>query len=254
MVNEIGRIIAAVVLVVARVLGRAYHGLFFLVRRARRTRSAASAAASRSGRLLDVAILSVAADLLLLAEWWRRSAPFATVAVGIGLGIAVLAGTAAILWLRGRPPLRYFLAATEAVRLGCVAALAFVPELGTAAVAGLVAFGLLDRILWALLATKAQAGSAAAYIGFLVVPVVLVGLVALALDGLVALLLAQVALLIALGLSFALGTPTPRPAKPAGEQPKPAGEQTLPHQREEPEPDETYHLYRPSSLNGQDGV
>src|SRR5262245_23775484 len=90
MLQELGRILAALVLLVARALGRAYHGLVYLVRRARLTRAQTAAAVPRGGRLLDIAALSVAADIFVLVEWWRRDTGPVAVPAIIGLVAGVL--------------------------------------------------------------------------------------------------------------------------------------------------------------------
>lgn len=263
MVQELGRIIAAVVLLLARAIGRVWQAFRFLVRQARQTRSATSATAPKGGRLLDIAALSVAADLFVLLEWWRRDMPSVLNVALIGFGAGVLAAVAITIVLRG-PVVQYALAGVEALRLAGVVAFAFAaptvvsggtsdPALGAVAIGCLIAFAVIERALWAIAATG-RLGDAVRYIGFLLPPILLLGLIALVLNGLVALILAQVALLTAMVLAFVISTPPARPPRtPKAPKPpkstKPPKEP--PAQREAAdvaEPDGSYHLYRPNSL------
>lgn len=258
MVNELGRIIAAVVLLLARAIGRVWQALRFLIRRARQTRSATSAAVPKGGRLLDIAALSLAADLFVLLEWWRRDLPSVSTAALIGFGAGTLAAVAVTVLLRG-PIVQYALAGVEVLRLASVFAFAFAaptvvnggtsdPALGAVAIGCVIAFAVLERGLWGIAATG-RVGDGVRYVGFLLPLMLLLGLIALILNGLVALSLAEVALLIAMGLTFAIKAPPARPLKEP-KPPKPPKNQP-PAQREAPDPDSpegSYHLYRPNSL------
>jgi hypothetical protein len=271
-VNEFGRLIALGLSLLARLIRRAWRGLRFLVRRAALTRAATASAVPGGGRLLDVAALSVAADLLMLAEWWRRSAPPAGLAAGIGLAVGVLAMGLTAWLLRGRTWTRLVLAGVEAGRLGCATLLAFAPPVlastssANLAVGGVIALGLAERALWTVSVTPGHrattASAGARYVASLLVPIALAVLAGLAVGGLWALLLAQVALLGALIVALTLppaGTRKAKPpkqrtrpaAKPSAEPPAgPAAEPAV-----EPAPtadsgESAYHLYRPNSLDG----
>ncbi|NUT36094.1 MAG: hypothetical protein HOV79_23810 [Hamadaea sp.] len=274
MINELGRILTLAVTLIAGVLRRAFRGLRFLVRRAAQIRTASASANPGSGRLLDVAALSVVADLLMLAEWWRRSAPPAGFAGLLGLVIGLVVVGLAVGLLRAFSGARFVLAGIEAARLGCAALLAFAPATfastssANLAVGGVIAFGLAERAFWALSAAPGRrrpvAAAAARYVIALLIPAALAVLAGLALGGLWALLLAQVALFAAMIVALALpsgGTPKaadavspvkkqrPRRAKPAPKAEVPP--EPLPAPREEPDAGEGgYHLYRPSSMNG----
>jgi hypothetical protein len=254
MLQELGRIVAALVLLVARAIGRAYQGLRYLVRRAGQTRSATSAAAPRGGRLLDIAALSVAADIFVLVEWWRRDSGPVAVAALIGLGAGVLVAAAIGVLLRG-PVVQYALAGTEALRLAAVFAYAFAaptvvtggtsdPALGAVALGSIIALGLAERALW-VVAAQGRVGRAARYLGFLLPAVLLLALVALIVGGIVALILAQLALLAAMCLAFVISTPPPRPPRPPRTPKEPPAQRTVP---DPDSPEGSYHLYRPNSL------
>ncbi len=268
MLQELGRISAALVLLIARAIGRAYKGLSHLVRRARQTRAQTSAAVPRSGRLLDIAALSVAADLFVLVEWWRRDTGPVAVAGIVGLCVGVVAAAAVAILLRG-PIVQYALAGTEALRLAAVFAFAFAaptavtggtsdPALGRIGLAAVIALALVERALWAV-ATGNQAGDAARYVLLLLPPILLLALFALIVGGIFALVLAQLALFVAMCLAFVITTPPPRPPKPP-KQTVPS-QHALPSQQTPPptveiepdSPDGTYHIYKPTSLDpGQD--
>jgi hypothetical protein len=271
MLNEIGRILAVVVLLVARLVGRAWRGLTLLVRAAARTRSATASSVPSGGRMLDVAALSVAADLLVVAEWWRRSTPPEGLAAVLGLGGGVVASTAAAVFLRRTGAPRLLLAGAEILRLGCVLAFAFVPTivvaggtadtaLGSAAIGGLVGLALVERTLWTLcvrgLAPRPgpAIGAAARYAGLLFVPMVLMAVVGLIVGGPAALLMAQVALLAAVVQALLLAPAAkPKPVAAKAEPPPPT--QTVDLQGDAPATGEVpYHLYRPSSLDPPDGT
>jgi hypothetical protein len=264
MLQELGRIIAVLVLLIARALGRAYQGLRFLVRRAKQTRSATAMAVPRGGRLLDIAALSVTADILVLVEWWRRDAGSVASAALIGLCLGALGAAAIGVFLRG-PVVQYALAGTEALRLAAVVAYAFAaptvvaggttePAWGAFAIGAIIALAITERALW-VVAAHGRSGDAVRYTAFLLLPILLLALVALILDGLVALILAQVALLTVMCLAFVISTPAARPPKPPKppKTPKPPKELPAepPAQRTEVDPDSpegSYHLYRPNSL------
>jgi len=257
MLQELGRILAALVLLIARAIGRAYQGFRFLVRRAGQTRTATQSAVPRGGRLLDIAALSVAADIFVFVEWWRRDAGSVALAALIGL-CAGIAGAAAIgLLLRG-PIVQYALAGTEALRLAAVFAYAFSaptvvtggpsdPALGAIAIGALIAFGLAERALWAV-ATARRFGDAARYTGFLLPPILALALVALLFGGIIALVLAQIALFVAMCLAFVITTPPPRPAK-SPKPPEPPVQRPAIEPDSPDSPDGSYHLYRPNSLH-----
>jgi hypothetical protein len=263
MVNELGRLIALGLSLLAGLIRRAWRGLRFLVRRAAQIRASTASTVPGGGRLLDVAALSLAADLLMLAEWWRRSAPPAGLTAGIGSAVGVLAVIGTAWLLRGRTWTRLVLAGVEAGRLGCATLLAFAPPMlaGTAsanlAIGGVIALGLAERALWTLAGPPghrtATASAAVRYVAALLVPIALTVLAGLAFGGLWMLLLAQVALLVALSVALTLppaGTPEAKPPK----QRKP--QRPTPEQRTEPEPatapdsgEGAYHLYRPTTLD-----
>ncbi|MCP2326347.1 hypothetical protein HDA40_004854 [Hamadaea flava] len=269
MLNEIARIIAVGLALLGRLIRRAFRGLRFLVLLAASIRTTTASAVPGSGRLLNIALYSTAADLLLLAEWWRRSAPAPGVLALIGL-ILGLAACGAVGWLlHDRTWSRFVLAAVELGRLLAVllVALNLTPETAPAA---LIAFGLVERALWTVSGTPghraATASAAARYVGALLVPVALVVLAALVVGGLFAPLLAQVALLVALIAALLLpaaGTPKARPPKqrpaPQRKQQPPPKQQAQPKSKSQPKsqpepaepdsPDGSYHVYRPSSLN-----
>lgn len=263
MVQELGRILAALVLLIARAIGRAYHGLSFLVRRARQTRLEAASAVPRGGRLLDIAALSVAADLFVFAEWWRRDAGPVAVPALIGLCAGALCALGTAVYARG-PIVQYALAGTEALRLMAVFAFAFAAPtaitggtanqaLGAVGLGWLVGLAFVERSLWAV-AARNRVGDAVRYVGYLLAPILLLGLVALILDGIVALVLAQLALFIAMCLAFVITTPPPRAKPLRAPKPPKAIDPTLPMpvQRETPAPDSpdgSYTLYRPNSLS-----
>jgi len=266
--NEIARIIAVGLALLAGLVRRAYRGLRFLVRRAGVTRATTAASIPGGGRLLDIAALSVAADLLLLAEWWRRSTPSAGLPALIGLAAGVV-GVGLSAWLlRDRTWPRFLLSAVEFGRLGGVTLLALTSATGLA-VGVVIGLGLLERSLWTVSAPpghrSATASAAARYVGALLVPVALTILLGLLLGGRWALLLAQAALLVALIVALTLppaGTPKAKPPKqrpPSAPIPSPA-EPVEPTEPTEPTgptgptgsaaPDGSYHLYRPTSMNG----
>jgi hypothetical protein len=266
MLQELGRILAALVLLIARAIGRAYQGLRYLVRRARQTRAETSSAMSRAGRLLDIAALSLAADVFVFVEWWRRDSGPVAVAALIGLCLGVLGAAAVGVLLRG-PVVQYALAGTEALRLTAVFAYAFAaptmvtggtsdPALGRIALAAIIALALVERSLWTV-AARNRFTDAARYIGFLLPPILLLALLALIVGGIFALVLAQLALFVAMCLAFVITAPPPRPPRPVRppKDPKPpkavAPTLEMPAQRETPEPDSpdgSYTLYRPNSL------
>lgn len=276
MVNEFGRLIALGLSLLARLIRRAWRGLRFLVRRAALTRTSTASAVPGGGRLLDIAALSVAADLLMLAEWWRRSAPPAGLAAGIGLALGVLATCLTAWLLRGRTWPRLVLAGVEAGRLGCATMLAFAPSVlastssANLAVGGVIALGLAERALWTVSVTPGHRGTTASagarYVASLLVPIALAVLAGLAFGGLWALLLAQVALLSALIIALTLPPAGTREAKPPKQRKPPKRrKEPTPEQRTEPvalpvaEPEpaaesdsgeSAYHLYRPNSLDG----
>jgi hypothetical protein len=255
MLQELGRILAALVLLTARAIGRAYQGLRYLVRRARQTRSATTAAAPKSGRLLDIAALSVAASVFFLAEMWRRDGdPLFTVPFLIGLCVGAV-GAAAIAFLLRGPIVQYALAGAEALRLAAVVAYAFSAPtmvaggwsdrvLGPIAVGAFVALAVIERALWGV-AAPGRSKAAGRYFGFLLIPILLLMVLGLIVGGLVLLIMAQVALFAAMCLAFVIETPAPRV-------PRPSMPSKVPAQREAPEPDSpdgSYHLYRPNSLS-----
>ncbi|WP_034590884.1 hypothetical protein [Hamadaea tsunoensis] len=223
MIQEIGRALAVLVMLIARLLGRAWRALNFLVRHAVRTRAATASTVTTGGRLLDLAVLSFLADLLVVVEWWRRSTlPAARPAV-IGLAVGVLLAVAAGVFLRDRAATRFLLAGSEMVRLGCVSAIAFAPTvvvvggtsntaLGSAAAGALIGLMIVERTLWTLCvrALAPQAGiavaAAARYAVLLLVPMLLIVIVTLVAGGLTALLLAQVALLAAFCVALAVAS------------------------------------------------
>jgi hypothetical protein len=248
--NEIVRIVAVGLTLLAGLVRRAYRGLRFLVRRAATIRAATASIVPGGGRLLDVAALSVAADLLLVAEWWRRSAPPAGLPALIGLVVGLVGIGVAGWLLRGRTWPRFVLAVVEFGRLGCVLLLALTSATEVA-VGGIIALGLIERSLWTVAVTpghrKTTALAAIGYVGALLVPVALVVLAALALGGLWAPLLAQVALLAALIVALTLppaGTPKAKPPKQRIDPTEPT------EPTESAAPDGSYHLYRPTSMNG----
>jgi hypothetical protein len=263
MLQELGRILAALVLLVARAIGRVYHGLRYLVRRAKQTRLEAASAVPRGGRLLDIAALSVAADVFVLVEWWRRDTGPVAVPALIGLCAGALAAIGIAVYARG-PVVQYALAGTEALRLTAVFAFAFAAPtaitggtanqaLGAVGLGWLIGLALVERSLWAI-AARNRVGDGLRYIGFLLPPILLLALLALILDSITALVMAQLALFVAMCLAFVISTPPPRPARP----PKPpkAVAPTVqmptnepPVQREPDSPDGSYTLYRPTSLD-----
>ncbi|MEV0267658.1 hypothetical protein AB0H43_02680 [Hamadaea sp. NPDC050747] len=272
MLNEIARIVAVGLALLGRLVRRAFRGLRYLVLLAASIRTTTASAVPGGARLLNIALFSVAADLLLLAEWWRRSTPPAGAPALIGLVLGLLAVGAAAWLLRDRTWSRFVLAAVELARLVAILLVALNLVTETAA-AALLTLGLVERALWTVAATpghrSAIASAAARYVGALLVPVALIVLVALVVGGLFAPLLAQVALLLALILALTLpsaGTPNAKPPRQRPvpkSQPKPQRKPPKSQPKAEPEPaepaastssaepDGSYHLYRPSSMNGR---
>lgn len=263
MLQELGRIIAALVLLIARAIGRAFHGLRYLVRRAGQTRSATSATAPKSGLLLDIAVLSMAATVFFLAEMWRRDFGPILIPVLAGLGAGIVGAIAIAVLLRG-PAVKYALAGSQALRLAGVLAYAFAAPnavaggtssstMGAIAIGWFFAFAVIERALWGIAAPK-RLRDATAYFVFLAVPVLLVAVVGLFFGGVVLLILAQLSLFAAICMTFAIAAPAPReprPPKPAKMKPQPAEESPPPAQRaaiEPDSPDGSYHVYRPTSM------
>jgi hypothetical protein len=269
MIHELGRILAALVLLIARAIGRAFHGLRYLVRRARQTRTATSATAPKTGLLLDIAALSLAANVFFLAEMWRREFGPLLVPVAIGLGSGIVGAVAIAVFLRG-PAVKYALAGSEALRLaGAVAYAVSAPaavtggtsdaRLGAFAIGWFFAFGVIERALWGVVAPK-RLRDATAYFVFLLIPILLLAVVTLFFGGVLTLILAQIALFAAMCISFAVDAPAPRepkppkPSRPPRQSPQPQPIAEAPVQRAAPDPDSpdgSYHVYRPTSLNGQ---
>jgi len=269
--QELGRLLSALAAVLVTLAGRFWRGMQWLVRHARATRSVTAQGTPRLGRLLDLAALSAAADVLVLTELWRRGAP-------PGLGWAALIGVGAALVLGAgalatpRHVVRYAWSGLTLVRIVAIATFVLVPPavsfgvgtpwfLSTLAAATLIMTMLVDRQLWTIVTRGLVAptyragfvGGTLRYVALTVPFAVLAGFLSLVVGGLFALVLAEVALLALAVVALTLPAPTvvvppmplgPRKALPSQTVVSPT--EILPAASAEPE---GFTVYRPTSLD-----
>ncbi|MBB5871336.1 hypothetical protein F4553_004715 [Allocatelliglobosispora scoriae] len=287
MLQEIGRIITAIAALLVAMAGRVWRGMQWLVRHALAARVVTANGVPRLGRLLDLAALSVAADLLFLAELWRRGSP-------VGSGWASLFGALAAVAICGalyftqRSLIRLTWAALTILRVIALAVLALAPPVflvgggsgsskffGALAVAVLVAMLLVDRFSWvltmrSLLAPTTRGRFVAgtlSYVAYTMPWAIGLALIALMIGGLWPLTIAEVLLVAVAIIVLTLPGPTvddePRPpvvkqptrkslpTQPVAPQQPIAPTEILPPVGAHPGDAEAegYSVYRPSTLD-----
>lgn len=284
MLQEVGRVLTAIVALIVAVAGRVWRGMQWLVRHARATRAVTAQGTPRLGRLLDLAALSAAADVLILAELWRRGLPPGSGwAALVGVFAAVAIGVA--LHLTPRNLTRIAWSGLTLIRIIALAVLALAPPvflvsggtgssrfLATLAVATLAAMVLVDRHAWAvsmrtlvapLMRGRFVAGTLS-YVAYTVPWAIVLALLTLMFGGLWPLILAETVLLALAIIVLTLPAPTvvTQPKPLAAKRPErralptqplsptevlpPVGTQPIDAGSAEPE---GYTVYRPSTLD-----
>ena len=261
--------------------GRVWRAMQWLVRHALAARVVTANGVPRLGRLLDLAALSVAADLLFLAELWRRGVP-------VGSGWAALFGALAAvaisvaLYFTHRNLTRLTWAGLTILRVIALAALALAPPVflvgggsgpsrffGALAIATLVAMLLVDRFAWVLSMRSLQApttrgrfvAGALSYVAYTVPWAAVLALLALAIGGLWPLMIAEILLVAVAIIVLTLPAPTvtsepkpfivKRPERKALSAQAVAPTEVLPPVGAHPGDAEAegYSVYRPSTLD-----